>query len=729
MKKDREATHFLKKKEPSEKKLKKEKEDKKTNTDIEEKKKRKENVSAKPKKKRKMRSIRTKLSILFCVPVLFICALGIICSSSASKALSNNYEEAASSTVSATADHFALIFTTVESKMSQLNNNSSVSLYYGGALQVDGREERDAKKIVQSDISTLGGETEPIIGNIATISYYGSSYASDGTFAEPEMGTLFEQSAEGAAFLSSGNTFDWTARHNFVDEKLGLSKESYFLAATTKLYNALDREIGYISADIKLSTITETLNSIKLAKGSIFSIVAKGGEEVLATGFSDTPVFSDKEVYQKAFSEKTLQSEYGKIDGKEYLILSTNIGDTGAVLCAAVPKNEIIASARSIQILTVVFVIISALCSIFLGVAVASNYAKAMKRTMAGLDKVSKGNLTTKMYSSRTDEFGALVACANKTVTNMKGMVEKTSIAAESVETSAAAIDESSQNLLSASQKITNSISEIRNGIVQQAEDSERCLIQSEELGTRIDEVRTNAEKIDELAKNTKNAVQNGMDAIGVLEKKSTETAEITKKITEDMDALVEESHSIGKIIGVINDIAEQTNLLSLNASIEAASAGEAGRGFAVVADEIRRLAEQSVEAANEISKIVNGIKDQTTGTVETVEKAEGIVASQGIALQNAVMLFRNIGENVEDMTTRLTHITNGVDQIGEAQNVTVDAISSISAVSEETSAASEEVQNMVDLQLRATENLSAASEVLNEEARRLQAALRVFRY
>lgn len=148
-----------------------------------------------------------------------------------------------------------------------------------------------------------------------------------------------------------------------------------------------------------------------------------------------------------------------------------------------------------------------------------------------------------------------------------------------------------------------------------------------------------------------------------------------------------------------------------------------------MVADEIRRLAEQSVEAANEIAGIVNGITKQTEGTAKTVAQAEDIVASQSVALQNAISLFKNIGENVEEMSERLENISNGVERIGDAQKVTVDAISSISAVSEETSAASEEVQNMVDLQLKAVEDLSEASTVLNDEAGKLQDALSAFRY
>lgn len=679
--------------------------------------------------KRKMKSIRTQLIMMYCVPLLFICVLGIVCSTSASNALQSNYEEAARSTMAAKADHLSLVFSTVEANMSQLNSNTSVSVYYSGSYTEGGKDEMAARKAIQMLISTLAGDDETIIENIAVMSRYGISYTSGGSFEGTDLAAAFEQSDDGKSYLSSGETYQWTARHGFVDEKLGLSENDYFMAVTTKLTNTLGSDLGYISADIKMSMIAETLREIQLADGSIFGVVSPDGVEATPDGVSANPYFVGKNAYNSTVSTGKMAQGYEKIGGEKYLIITTPIGESGALLCGAVPRNEIVASARSITLLTVVFVIVSAVCSVLIGVYIATSYAKAMKRTMAGLDKVAKGDLTAKMRTRRCDEFGALVACANKTVTNMKRMVEHTSAAADHVEDSATGVEDTSAKLLTATQNITTSISEIRNGIVQQAEDSERCLVQSAELGERINEVKTDADAIDELAQNAKAAVENGMAAISDLEKKGEETASITKMITVDMDGLAEESLSIGKIIGVINDIAEQTNLLSLNASIEAARAGEAGRGFAVVADEIRRLAEQSVEAANEIAGIVNGIKAQTEGTVKTVAQAENIVASQGIALKNTIALFKNIGENVEEMTERLAHISSGVDRIGEAQTVTVDAISSISAVSEETAAASEEVQNMVDLQLKAVEDLSEASTVLNDEARKLQEALQAFRY
>lgn len=608
------------------------------------------------KKKKKVKSIRTQLIFLFCIPLLFISVLGIVCASSASKALQSNYEEAASSTLSANADKFEMIFSTIESNMNQLNANSSVSLYYGGSYTEGSKDENAAKKTVQAILSTLAEES--MIKNIAVLSYYGTSYASGVAFEGTDIATAFADSPEGKAYHSSGKEYLWTARHDFVDSALGFSGADYFMAVTATLKNALGKEIGFISADIDMTVLSEMLGDIRLADGSLFAVISPDGVEATADGVSEKPYFLGGKEYNAASGSGRMESGYEKINGKNYLVICTQIGESGAMLCGAIPKNEIIASARSIQLLTICFVIGSAVCSVLLGITVANSYAKAMKRTMAGLDKVARGDLTMRMRTKRKDEFGALVACANKTAANMKGMVEQTSTVAGNVGSSATGVEDTSAKLLTATQNITTSIVEIRNGIVQQAEDSERCLVQSEELGERISEVKEDADAIDELARNTKRAVENGMEAIGVLEQKGEETASITKRITVDMDALAGESHSIGKIIAVINDIAEQTNLLSLNASIEAARAGEAGRGFAVVADEIRRLAEQSVEAANEIAGIVNGIKAQTEGTVRTVAQAEGVVASQEAALKNAITLFKSIGENVEEMTGRLENIT-----------------------------------------------------------------------
>jgi methyl-accepting chemotaxis protein len=120
-------------------------------------------------------------------------------------------------------------------------------------------------------------------------------------------------------------------------------------------------------------------------------------------------------------------------------------------------------------------------------------------------------------------------------------------------------------------------------------------------LSDKINIVSDNSDKIAKIADVTTGIVASGMASISELKINAGSTVEITHQVIEEIAQLKESSKAIAKIVDAINEIAEQTNLLSLNASIEAARAGEAGRGFAVVASEIRKLAEQSVNSANEV--------------------------------------------------------------------------------------------------------------------------------
>ena len=128
---------------------------------------------------------------------------------------------------------------------------------------------------------------------------------------------------------------------------------------------------------------------------------------------------------------------------------------------------------------------------------------------------------------------------------------------------------------------------------------------------------------------------------------------DITNKTIKDIEDLESESKAITEIIGVINDIAAQTNLLSLNASIEAARAGDAGRGFSVVAEEIRKLSEKSVSAAGEIEQIIRNITKKTQATAITVRQIEGISKTQEKRLLEVVNLFNNINAHVDELDIR----------------------------------------------------------------------------
>ena len=339
---------------------------------------------------------------------------------------------------------------------------------------------------------------------------------------------------------------------------------------------------------------------------------------------------------------------------------------------------------------------------------------------MDKLELAAGGDLTVHIDVKSKDEFGRLAASTNGMIDNVKQLIEKTKTVSERVDTSVSTVSDSAKQLLAETQDITASIEAIEQGVVQQAEDSEHCLRQMDALSDKINIVSDNSDKIAKIADVTTGIVASGMASISELKINAGSTVEITHQVIEEIAQLKESSKAIAKIVDAINEIAEQTNLLSLNASIEAARAGEAGRGFAVVASEIRKLAEQSVNSANEIQKIIGTINDKTNDTVRIAKKAEDVVEVQGESLENAEKVFAQIQSRFEELLSNLNEITGGIDTIAEAKSVTIDSIQSISAVSEETAASSEEVTETANRQLGAVEGLNTAAEDLLTNARHL---------
>jgi methyl-accepting chemotaxis protein len=180
--------------------------------------------------------------------------------------------------------------------------------------------------------------------------------------------------------------------------------------------------------------------------------------------------------------------------------------------------------------------------------------------------------------------------------------------------------------------------------------------------------------------------------------------------------------------VDTINGIAEQTNLLSLNASIEAARAGEVGKGFAVVADEIRKLADQSKLAANQIGEIIHGIQTQSGKTVTTAKQSEAILGSQEEIISSTIRIFDDINKQVENLLENISGLSYGINNIESTKNDTLKAIESISAISQETAASSEELSVTAENQLNAVQALTSAADKLKENAKDLNEAVNIFK-
>lgn len=357
---------------------------------------------------------------------------------------------------------------------------------------------------------------------------------------------------------------------------------------------------------------------------------------------------------------------------------------------------------------------------------------KGITDTIKGINKsiyqASKGDLTVRFNTNRKDEFHTLATGISDMIDQMSNLIGEVQGVSSTVNNSAMNLSYTSKELLEATKGISATIDDIGGGIINQAEDAEHCLIQMSGLSEQINQLFENTNENVKITDSTQAVTYEGVHIIEELNEKSKATSEITQDVIHKIQEFEVQSEKIESFVNIINEIAAQTNLLSLNASIEAARAGEAGRGFAVVADEIRKLADQSINAAGQIQKTVADIALQNKETVSTAMKAEDIVESQTEALRKTINVFDNISSHVNDLAKNFQGIISRLNNIEAVKEETLNSISNISAVTEETAASSEEMNATAIIQNESVEHLRESAIILEKDAKRLEDAIKIFK-
>jgi methyl-accepting chemotaxis protein len=397
------------------------------------------------------------------------------------------------------------------------------------------------------------------------------------------------------------------------------------------------------------------------------------------------------------------------------------------MICALIPKGTITNQASGIKQITVIIVILACIIAVLIGVGISTGIDRTIKEIIDKLREAAKGDLTVTFHSKRKDEFHILIEEIQNTFSNMKDLILQVNDLSGEVSSSTIDVSRTSELFLKSTEDISMAMTEIELGISQQAKDAEECLNQMDHLSQKIVLVSNNTKEITQIADNTKQNIEEGTVVTADLNNQTKSTIEITTSIIKEIEKLAEKSLSIGKIINVINEIANHTNLLSLNASIEAARAGDYGKGFAVVASEIRKLAEQSQESVKDIKKIIGSIQEDTCNVVTTAKKAEEVLLLQESAVKNTTNSYRNINKSVENLMIYLNYITENVSNIEEARISTLGAIENISAVLEEIAASTNTVNQTSNRQLSSVEILNRSAGNLSGNADNLVTAVHKF--
>lgn len=672
-------------------------------------------------------SILHKLILAFLTPVFLIIVLGIISYTKASQGLISNYEKATDNNFRMATNNLQYLFENVDSLAIDYAENNELIYFTRGLIHIDKQERLSYVTSINNELLKKV-DVERYVNNVHIISKEGIPVITSSINNLTGFYDDIIKNAEGAKLENEEGKGYFVGNHQIIDNKLGIDSNDYSMSYLRKINGSE----AAISIDIDKNDLNEFLQGLDLGKGSIAGLVLEDGTEILLEDESNIMnnfKFTDSEYYTKGVnSELERNYEYVKLNSQDYLFIYSKVGDSNITICGLIPKASFMSQANDIKNTTIIVVVLASAIAVGIGYIIASSIGKSMSTIISKLRQVSEGDLTVEISVKAKDEFGKLAQNISEMLNNMKSLIKEMSKASELVSGSATEVINSTNMLAQSNTKISLSVGDIGEGINAQATDSQNCLILMDELSSKISIVGNSLDEIQGSMSLMEDMINNGISTINHLKDKSEDTNRITSYVVSNIKLLDEKAQAIEDIINVMNDISEQTNLLSLNASIEAARAGEAGRGFAVVAAEIRNLANKSMISANEVREVIDEITKQTNDTVKTAKEAEEVVNNQNEIVDETMKAFKGINNSLINFMKNLDNIENNVKNMEDSRRGTLEAIENISAISEETAAASGTIDEIIYSQEGHVKNLEVSAESMNNSSKELKRTIELFK-
>jgi methyl-accepting chemotaxis protein len=488
-----------------------------------------------------------------------------------------------------------------------------------------------------------------------------------------------------------------------------------------------DRLVGVFAVDVSLAELSQALNSIVIGKTGYPTLIDKDYKVLTHKDSSLLNELLPVEVIVEAMKNNDSNQLRYNYDGEPKIAVYKKMDNINMFILAALPVSDIQDDINVVMWTGIGLGAIALVVSGVIAYFVAVFFTNRIRTIAVGLEKVSQGDLTTHVSVKSNDELELLANSLNTTVDNLKYIIGDIQSVANKVNDSSKVLADTSNHTKNSAVEVTRTAEEISKGAVEQAEESEAGANMTNTLAEGIDELTESTKLMDELASDSNNLNDMGVKVVNELRIKTSENEIATKRVETSILELDSKSKEIGNILDTITSIAAQTNLLALNASIEAARAGEHGRGFAVVADEIRKLAEDSKNATQEIQDIVVNIQNESSQTVEIMKDVKDRGMEQSTAVEHVNEAFDSISSNIKDITLQIESINRHMLKMNDDKDNIVLSITNISAISEETAAASEEVTASMDQQLESTEEVAKLANDLNEMAHTLRESLSRF--
>ncbi|MFC7686566.1 methyl-accepting chemotaxis protein [Ureibacillus sp. GCM10028918] len=487
--------------------------------------------------------------------------------------------------------------------------------------------------------------------------------------------------------------------------------------------------IGVLGVDILLDQLTETLSSTELGYKGYPVVLDNEGAAIVHPSKIGENLRSEKFVQAiQADTESKNNLETTTINGQQSVVVYNKVPELNWTVAAVYYTDNLNDLANSIQ-QVIVFIAIAIIVVTFIVLFLfITNVLKPINNLGTLMEEVSQGDLSVHIEVKSQDEIGKLTQHFNSMIENMKNIITVVQDSSNNVEERSHHLSALAEETSASSVEVSNAVNDIAIGATTSSENADMVTETTGQLGDKINDMKVQTNSLHEITVEADQLNVMGHDKMKNLLGSFDHSKYELTNMAQAINGLEIKVGAIDTVMSTISEISAQTNLLALNASIEAARAGEHGKGFAVVAEEVRKLAEQSAKATEQVKTTILELQSESQQVATQMTEMQKTFQTQGIVVEDTSSLFKDLSTLIENMEGTFKNVISQIDGIVSYKDQVVQTIEEMSLTAQSTAAACEEVSASSDEQLTAIQSVANASEQLNNLSTKLTTAISKFK-